>query len=251
WRADLEAPLFATPAMWDINKDGVGEMLIVNGHGKAMGLNGVDGKRLWENAIEHRVDSAPVVAKLSGKGEIGLGFGSHNKTYYMLDAERGTVIWKYQAREVIEHASSLADIDGDGFSDVVFCDRAGWVYAVKGNSGKLLWNSLLFHKKCTTTPLVVDYNSDGLPDVWVGDPVGWLYILAGRGPVVTSLRQFPVAPAILATPILFQSHSAGFLLALPSQEKGKPALILLPLQPQFSPSPKGWWKYLGHQRNAG
>ncbi|MHA2609419.1 MAG: outer membrane protein assembly factor BamB family protein [bacterium JZ-2024 1] len=251
WRANLEAPLYATPTLWDINKDGVEEVLIVNGYGKAMSLNGTNGKRLWENALEHRVDSAPVVAKLSGKGEIGLGFGTYDKTYYMIDVEKGTIIWKYRAREAIENASSLADIDGDGFSDVVFCDRAGWVYAVKGNTGQLLWNSLLFHKKCTTTPLVIDYNADGLPDVWAGDSMGWLYILAGRGPVVTSLRQFPAVPTILATPVFFQSPSGRFLLALPSQEKDKPALLFFPLQPQFSPSPRGWWKYLGPQSNAG
>ncbi len=251
WRFSQEHPIFATPALWDVNEDGVEDVLLVTGYGKAIALNGKTGEMLWGTTIDHRVDSAPIVGRISAGRQVGLGFGAYDRNFYMLDARTGAMLWKYLARAQVEHAAAFWDIDADGFPDAIFCDRLGWVYAVKGNTGTLLWNSLLHYKQCNTSPLVVDYNADGIPEVWAGDQQGWLYLMSGRGPVITSLHQFPIAPTISSTPVFLRTPAGKHILAVPAKEGGKTALFLHPLLPRFSPSALGWWKYRGDFRNAG
>lgn len=91
-----------------------------------------------------------------------------------------------------------ADLDGDGVEEIVAGHKAGYVYALNGGDGAVLWEYPLgpaLDAWQMATP--ADLDGDGVAEVLAPSMTGWLYCLDGDG----SLRwRSRVADYALSTP---------------------------------------------------
>jgi len=82
------------------------------------------------------------------------------------------VLWTYKLDSlpgeagIDTYSPALGDADGDGLPDVIFTARDGYVRALKGTDGSLIWK---FNMERITEagPMLSDLNGDGIPEVIV------------------------------------------------------------------------------------
>lgn len=93
------------------------------------------------------------------------------------------VKWSYMADGMVEcYGPGIADLDGDGHTEVVFGSCAGTVYCLDGATGSLLW-SYKTGSDAITAPLIKDFDGDGELDVVMGSFDGRVYCFSAGGAV--------------------------------------------------------------------
>ncbi len=93
------------------------------------------------------------------------------------------VKWSFQADGMVEcYGPGVADLDGDGHTEVVFGSCAGTVYCLDGSSGSLVW-SYKTGSDAITAPLIKDFDGDGELDVVMGSFDGKAYCFSAGGAV--------------------------------------------------------------------
>jgi outer membrane protein assembly factor BamB len=104
------------------------------------------------------------------------------------------------------------DLDGDGVGDLVWAGRTGgWLLAVSGKDGRVLW---WFRSQPAGSidcpPLVADVDGDGVPDVmavFAAGKSGWVEAMSGR--TGQSLWRCESTSLRLANPLLEERHVVG------------------------------------------
>jgi hypothetical protein len=137
WPRCVDQVVYSSPAVGDIDGDGVPEIIV--GGGTFFSGAGVGHKVYAFHIDGSTVAGWPV-------------------------ATSGNSLWP--------NSAALADLDGDSVLDVILCDDAQFLYAWKGN-GTLLWqiHPLTYFGSGANfapgNPIVADVNNDGFPEVLV------------------------------------------------------------------------------------
>ncbi len=119
----------------------------------------------------------------------------------------GSLIWKKRVRSLIK-SMSLGDLDGDGFSDVVVGSEGGYVYALSGRSGSILWK-FSTGKKVWSSPAMGDLDGDGVLDVVVGSDDDFVYAISGKdGSLIWKYR---TKGWVISSPALADLNGDGIL----------------------------------------
>ena len=101
-------------------------------------------------------------------------------------------LWSLKLEGLGTSSPRTVDLNGDGVLDVVLGGgvqgQSGWVYAVDGATGKLLWKSR-FKEEFYATPTLSDANRDGVPDVFIGGrDFNWTALSGKDGAKLWNLR---------------------------------------------------------------
>ncbi|RLI82887.1 hypothetical protein DRP04_02910 [Archaeoglobales archaeon] len=187
--------MVSSPSLADVNGDGYMEVFIGSRMKTVFALSGKDGHLLWKYEAKYDLDSSPAIADIDKDGEleviIGSGevppkrsifsidfYGSSDNTIYVFDGKSGRIEWKYQTGGGLDASPTVADIDNDGYLEIIegtLLDRS--IYALN-HDGSLLWKFQT--GGCIySTAAVADVNGDGKLEVVVGSKDGNLYILNG------------------------------------------------------------------------
>ncbi len=69
-------------------------------------------------AFRHAVLSTPALADTDGDGRLEIGFGSLDRSIYLLNSN-GRVRWYTQAADTVFSSAAFFDVDGDGFKEMI------------------------------------------------------------------------------------------------------------------------------------
>ena len=121
------------------------------------------------------------VGDLDKDGKLDIVFGNYNDTLYCLNANNGTVKWKYTAGPnfYVGSPAVIADVNNDGRCDVVF---STWYKMIALNGdGTLLWNyDIPNYGQSFRGAAISDINNDQYPDVIFGTDNGMVIGLNGN-----------------------------------------------------------------------
>lgn len=193
---------FGTPAMADLDNDNLPEIVYGGFDGKlyawkANGTN-VPGFPLLTSGS---ITSSPAVGYLDGPGDTSpeIVFAASNDSLYVLQADgkrrAGWPVWTRTTGGSKIPSPALADINNDGFVDIVWQSTNGGVY-VWNRTGSLippfgnLRYSILTSGASESSPVVGDINGDSRPDIVVGDEYGLLTAFSGLNGTI--LPGFPI-----------------------------------------------------------
>ncbi len=156
WDYDSRASLLAAPAIADIDNDGKPEIIIATKNGEVIVLNS-ESQKIW---------------------------------VYSVKEEIGAVEEMFLDEEIINSINStpaIADITGDGKSNIIFGTEMGVLYCLD-ESGKLVWK---FKTKggVRGSPVVADVNNDGRPEIIFGTTDKYLYIITNNGELIDKYEQ--------------------------------------------------------------
>lgn len=195
-------PNFCTPALADIDNDGLAEIVFASGNGRIYAWN-ADGSDVpgFPVVTTSYFNSSPAVAYLDGPGDTGLEIvvPGTNDSLYVIQANGtrrpGWPQWNRASGTSKAPSPAIADMNNDGFNDIVFQSTNGYLFVYNRTGSPLapLWavkHTTLTSGTAECSPIVADLNGDGRNDVLLGDEAGVLTAISGMDGTV--LPGFPI-----------------------------------------------------------
>jgi hypothetical protein len=136
--------------------------------------------------------STPVAGDIDGDGDVeiviakGISTGTTD-SIYVIDGVTGVIETRFKLGSSFVHqykgdVIAIADIDNDGFGEIIILDNSWYVYAFE-HDGTLKWKSNETISGNNRMPAVADFNQDGSPEIYVGNQIfnGQTGVLIGTG----------------------------------------------------------------------
>ncbi|MES2971814.1 MAG: VCBS repeat-containing protein [Patescibacteria group bacterium] len=183
--------VFASPALGDVNKDGVADASFGVLGLRAWSLNASNGgtNYNWPLYWDDTIYGSPALADITGDGQTEIIMPGDSSPGPPVDHRGGMVraltgknqqLWAFHTNEIVRSSPSIGDITGDGDIEIVFGTGNYWarqpggatdcskIFAVRRN-GTLIWSKDI-GAQTMASPTMADFNGDGRLDVAIG---GW------------------------------------------------------------------------------
>jgi outer membrane protein assembly factor BamB len=180
--------LMFTPAIKDIDNDGVVEVVVHHVYG-IYAFNGVTGAQKWENA-GYGILSGTAVNEATALGDVDNDGRSEvlirSGAVRVLDENMGTQVWSYvfPANAVMGCNPVLADVEGDGKLEVIDANHTGWIACLEGEDGTAKWTFDAVGKDIHTTHSIGDIDGDGCFEIVGAGDFGPVYAIESECPQV-------------------------------------------------------------------
>jgi len=186
WRYNTGGCNDASPAIADVDLDDTLEVVLpASSPCRVFCFNGVTGEVEWSTPTgSNCLDSPPAIADVDNDDKPEVIFGAWYGYVYCLNGEDGSICWRINlgTNSYIQSGPNILDLDGDEQLDVVVAQWAGGcrVYALKGDSGSVLWysdepNDYMYHGGS-----FADIDEDGKPEIAIGCYDNRVYVLNGE-----------------------------------------------------------------------
>jgi len=140
WTFSINTYSNSSPALADLDDDGLLEVVVAARNEALYALNGEDGSILWSYSIALGGNSsAPMVGDIQGDQNLEVVFASDD-TLYAFEGESGGLIWSQPINPATAASPCLADLNGDGSNEVIFGEYSQ-TCAYDGETGSILWTS--------------------------------------------------------------------------------------------------------------
>ncbi len=219
WTFTANFCISSNPVVYDVNKDGVNEVLVSSCDGYFYVVNGRNGKLLWKFYTGGR-HSTPAVGDVNGDGVPDVVVGGENGTLYVLRGTDGKVEWAKQGL-FIDVRPALYDFLHNGKEEIIVGSVQGTLYILRWD-GKVL-RKFNFLTSIILAPSIGDVDGDGKPEVVVaaGSRVVALDPLKGTFKKSVDVGK-PLAPGV----VLVDVNGDGVLDGVVSYNSGVAAVDL-------------------------
>jgi pSer/pThr/pTyr-binding forkhead associated (FHA) protein/outer membrane protein assembly factor BamB len=211
-----------TPAVADINGDGVLDIIMGDSKGFVVALDGMKGLKIFEAATVDSIFASVVTGDLTGDKIADVVIGSRSGEITALNGE-GKVLWKSPGEAdlgAIMNRPALIDVNGDGVPDVIAPTEKKGLVALDGSRGWIIWHTeAFFPDKVVTSPIVADVNKDGFIDMIAATESGRVVAISAQGEKSWRLWEAVVPEISFASPTLVQSGDAQ-IVVVATKEKG-------------------------------
>lgn len=143
-------------------------------------LDGVNGSILWQinQASEWKLKYA--IASTDDGGAVGSRIAGGNPGQVIGFNKNGNIIWEYNATASPWGLVEISDIGGTPKSDLIAGGFDGKVYALSGDSGKVIWQTTIGNAIIEDLFLSPDVDGDGTPDILVSALVPNAFMISGK-----------------------------------------------------------------------
>lgn len=185
---DLNSWIQTAPTILDLNNDDQLDFVVAtwnfSDQDSIYAYRGDDQSKLWSYPVHDVMYHGTAVADFDEDGNPELLIGSYNDTLYCINGEDGSTAWKYKGLGgYVGAPASIADLDNDGFCDVVFVN--GYMVTALSGNGILKWNySIPGFAGAFRGCALSDINNDAYPDVIFGTSDGVVIALNGNNGTV-------------------------------------------------------------------
>ncbi len=216
--------IYGEPVIANVDLIGGKEIIFGNDKGNVYCLD-INGNINWKfecskypsTILGIRITPPPTLVDILGNETLEIIISCANGKIYCLSCD-GTLIWSYQADDIIESSPTVDDLTGNGELDITFLSRDG-LYLIN-NKGELIWKYNLIDAGLSS-PAIADINHDGLNDIVVGtDDNASIFAFTTRVEKInnTSFKYYPKRlwayytkkmdnMGILGSPVLFDINN--------------------------------------------
>ncbi len=184
WTSPLLGGLFSgSPAVADLNGDGMMDIFIASQTGQVhIGYGNVANPQWTSLQVEAEIRCTPSAGDINRDGLPEVILGTENGKLLIFDGAKGNFSHIFDVNEEFQKAKgsffedhpirqrvAIADLDGDGYQDMVLLTEENHVLALSGNGLKRLWHDQIANAEMQggsiAPPMIADLNNDGRLDV--------------------------------------------------------------------------------------
>jgi outer membrane protein assembly factor BamB len=186
WKYNTGGCNDASPAIANVDQDDTLEVVVpASSPCRVYCFNGATGRVKWSTSTgSNSIDSPPAVADVDNDGKPEIIFGTFYGYVYCLNGENGSQCWRINlgTSSYIQSEPNILDLNSDGQLDVVVAQWAGnnRVYALRGDSGSVLWYSDVPNDNMYHGGSFADIDKDGKPEIAIGCYDNHVYVLNGE-----------------------------------------------------------------------
>jgi len=175
WEYKMTPPVTASPAVADVDGDGVEDVVAGDSQGKLVLLD-ADGRMKWTSRVPGRIqaDSCPAIADLDEDGRFEILVGDASGYTSCFD-NRGKLLWRFRGDEGRMGPALVADIYDTPGKEIIVPSGDGHIYALTAR-GEWLWDIYreddLFPN---TIPVLADVDGNGIPELYIGGGLHHFY----------------------------------------------------------------------------
>jgi len=202
WPQQLPSHIASSPAIGDLDGDGVPDIVVGFGSQYFTNLNGGvaafhrDGTKVWPAFFatgpiltwaHAPVYGTPAIGDVDGDGQAEVAFGSFDHMIYLLDGRTGQLKtgWPVNGWDTIYSSPALYDIDGDGLPDIIIGTDAtaqgppantpngGCLRVLRYDGTYVNGFPKCIDQVIGSTPVVADLDGDGKPEIIHGTGSYW------------------------------------------------------------------------------
>jgi outer membrane protein assembly factor BamB len=154
------------PVIADLQGNGNLEILHGEFGGWVRSINALTGATNWDILVDANswVQTAPTIVDLNNNGQLDFVVGtwgfSNNSRFYAYEGNTRNLLWSIPLDGYSYHGTGVADLNGDGFPNLVIGDYSGKLHVLNGNTGTYLW-SFQGPGYIGSPPAIADINGDG------------------------------------------------------------------------------------------
>ncbi|MFX0102599.1 MAG: DUF2341 domain-containing protein, partial [Candidatus Hodarchaeota archaeon] len=166
WRKSFSFSLKSTPAMGDLDNDGLVEIIVISSDGTIYCFNGKNGAEEWRSKPGLGIISTPTLIDTNNDKKMEIFVGSDDSNIICLNGENGVVKWRYSTGGAVESSPAVADVDNNGYFEVFAGSADSKIYCVSADNGSSIWN-FTTAGAVRSSPAVGDVDNDGELEVIV------------------------------------------------------------------------------------
>jgi len=192
WPRSVGATVYSPPAVADLDKDGLKEIVLGSFDGQLYAWR-ANGTLLpgWPVYFGGRTTSKPAVCDVDMDGNLDVVVGSQDGAVHVFGNDGGPLPgWPQATGGAVAASPLLADIDDDGVVEIICGSKDGKIYAWNGDGTVVKgWPFVIEGREVWMSPAAADFDGDNVPEVVVGGYGSQLYVLNGDG---TPLAGWPI-----------------------------------------------------------
>jgi len=204
WKYNTGGCNDASPAIADVDLDGKLEVIVpASSPYKVYCFKGATGEVKWVRSTGYPncIDSPPAAADVDNDDKPEVIFGTFYGYVFCLNGEDGSIAWQINlgTNSYIQSEPNILDLNDDDQLDIVVAQYDGdcRIYALKGDTGSVLWYSdepqdFMYHGGSFG-----DIDEDGKPEIVIGCYDSHIYVLNGED---GSIKWVYPAPYYIAAP---------------------------------------------------
>jgi hypothetical protein len=200
WPRQLPSHISSSPAIGDLDGDGIPEIVVGYGSTYFHNLQGGaaafkrDGTLMWQFLTAANlgwthapVVGTPAIGDVDGDGKAEVAFGSFDQQIYLLDGATGQTKpgWPVNAWDTVYSSATLYDIDGDGLPDIIIGTDAtaqgppantpngGCLRVLRYDGTYVTGFPKCIDQVIASSPVVADIDGDGRPEIIFGTGTFW------------------------------------------------------------------------------
>lgn len=231
WSATLGGSLRSSPAVADLDGDGIREVLIGGPDGAFRAYHGKTGQLLWSYPTQGEIVSSAAVGDLDGDGKLEVVFGSGDGYLYAM-GPTGGLRWKAHLGSPVLGSPALAKRGPQAGLDVYVTASAGVLYLIRGSDGAYLAGRGL-GAGVVSSPVVADVDGDGKLEIFFQDRKGDSDPMAS-GDVFWAVRDSgsSVAPLAMEWPMFRRDPAHTGLYPMPDPPPAKVSGLAVSAHPE-------------------
>ncbi|MGQ9616194.1 MAG: FG-GAP-like repeat-containing protein [Spirochaetota bacterium] len=178
WHYSGRERITAMPLIIDVNGDGAMDVVFPTFNMEIVALDGKTGFELWRFFdAESEIIFPPAGVDVNDDGVLDVVFVTVRGFLYVLDGRSGWGLWKSEIFGRPAGPSTVGDIDGDGYEELINLTMGG-ALSVYRKDGKFLFMSEL-EGNFSTSPSLGDVDGDGNNDIVILDNTGTIRVMDG------------------------------------------------------------------------
>ncbi|NOR75476.1 MAG: PQQ-binding-like beta-propeller repeat protein, partial [Draconibacterium sp.] len=171
-----------SPAIGDLDNDGVKDMIFCTATGRVLALNSL-GLRMWYYDVANDIiTSPPIITDLKNDGKLEVLVLTNSGNIICLNGITGKLIWNYKLPSPVNWGSTslaVSDFQNNGEKEIIAADNAGNLFCLK-EDGTVLWNKK-FEDKFNTAPAIGLLTEKSDKNILIGSDLSPLICFSPKG----------------------------------------------------------------------